>query len=56
MPRPTHYAGRPTGTLQARRAYLLALSRYPTIDEAGELQAIEAELQARQVLSIGLEF
>ena len=50
------YADRPTAALQARRAFLLALPRDFTPDEAAEVRAIEAELTARNVLSIGIAF
>ena len=53
---PSHYADRPTAHLQARRAVLLALPRDFTPDEAAEVRAIERELQARNVLSIGIDF
>ena len=54
MPHP--YADRPTAALQARRAVLLALPREWTFEERCEAHAIEAELQARNVLSIGIDF
>ena len=53
---PSHYTTRPTDALQARRAVLLALPRDFTPDEAAEVRAIEAELTARNVLSIGIDF
>lgn len=53
---PTHYHDRPTRALQDRRDALLALPRDWNPDERGEIQAIEAELQRRGVLSIGIDF
>ena len=50
------YPDRPTASLQARRDMLLRLPRDFTPDEAAEVRAIEAELQARNVLSIGINF
>ena len=47
---------RPTAHLQARREVLLRVPRDFTADERAELRALEAELQARNVLSIGIEF
>jgi hypothetical protein len=53
---PRHYADRPTATLQARRETILQVPRDFTSDERSELRAIEAVLQARGVLSIGIHF
>ena len=51
---PSPYADRPTAHLQARRAALIAIPRAWTFEESCEARAIERELQARKVLSIGL--
>ena len=51
-----HYADSPTATLQARRETLLRVPRDFTPAERAELRAIEAEPQARNVLSIGIHF
>ena len=53
---PSPYADRPTAALQVRRAALLNLPRDFTPDEYAEVQAIERELSARNVLSIGIQF
>ena len=52
----THYNHRPTAVLLWRRACLLALPRDFTPAEAAEVRAIERELTARKVLSIGIDF
>ena len=53
---PTPNATRPTATLQDRREALLRLPRTFTAEELAEMRAIEAELVARNVLSIGIDF
>ena len=56
MNAPTHYHNRPTRRLQDRREALLALPRDWSADERAEVRALEAELQRRGVLSIGIHF
>lgn len=51
-----HYANQPTAALQERREVLLRIPRLHTAEERAEMQALEAELQARNVLSIGIDF
>lgn len=53
---PAHYHDRPTRQHQDRRDALLALPRDWTPEERQELRAIEAELERRGVLSIGIDF
>lgn len=50
------YTTRSTATLQSQRAFLLAEPRNLTTEEEALLRAIDAELQARKVLSIGINF
>ena len=53
---PSHYHERPTRTHMERREVLLALPRDWTPEEKHEVRCIEAELERRGVLSIGLDF
>ena len=50
------YTQRSTATLQAQRAFLMAEPRSLTLEEEAMLRAIDTELSARNVLSIGLDF
>ena len=50
------YTTRSTATLQSQRAFLLNEPRNLNADELAILRAIDAELQARKVLSIGINF
>ena len=50
------YIQRSTATLQSQRAFLLNEPRNLNVIEREIIRAIDAELQARGVLSIGINF